>query len=281
MCYASNVPTCVPDLSVSVSCSGSPGSPFINQPVTWSSSVTGGSGSYIYEWNGTDNLWNNESSSVQKSYTTVGAKQASLSVTDTQSGKTASATCTSDAGTGVNVSACTASLTASPSIVEQGQNTSLSWSTTGGSLCVSSCSGNGFNTGGATSGIVNATTLPAPPSTTYALTCTAGAYGPPAPANTTVTVLVPTVTISVNGQTDTIRVNPETANNVVVAWSSTNSVSCTTSKNAVAWKSGLSSSGTSDSVTVQTIYKADCVNRYGIHATRSVIVNVLAKFEEF
>ena len=259
----------------SVSCSGTPSNPYLNQPVTWSSSATGGSGSYSYSWSGDDGL-SGTTDSVQKAYTTVGQKNATLAVTDNQSGQTTSTSCTA-----VDVGSCTASLTAT-SPVEQGQNTSLSWGVSGGSLCASSCSGSGFVTGGAISGAdVPASVVPTPPSTSYSLTCSGGTYGPPPPANATVTVTVLTAVLTVNGQSDTARVNPAIANNATVVWSSSNASSCTVTKNASPWKTGLSSSGTLDSVTAQTVYTLDCQNKHGTHATASVIVNVLTNFQAF
>jgi len=176
---------------------------------------------------------------------------------------------------------CTASLTATPDTIEQGENISLSWSVSGGSACASSCAGSGFDTGGAISGTAPASVLPTPPSTSYALTCSDGLYGSPPPANATVTVIVPEVTLTVNDQSDAVRVNPATQNNVKVAWSSTNATSCSVTKNGAAWRTGLSSAGVNDTVTAQTIYGVDCVNSYGTHATDSVIVNILPGFSEF
>ncbi|HQT82918.1 MAG TPA: PKD domain-containing protein [Candidatus Paceibacterota bacterium] len=270
-------------------CTGSPASPYVNQPVTWSSSTVGGSGSYTYSWTGTDGL-SGSTASVQKTYITAGQKSASVTVTDTITHSSTTATCT-DSGTGtqgVPVQACTSTLTATPSTVNQGQNTTLTWSVPGGSTCATSCSGgSGFNTGGAISNStgVSATVPPSPPTTSYALTCTGGTYGPPPPANATVTVIVPSVTtFTVNGQTGTARVNPATPNNVSIAWSSADATSCTVTKNptSTGWpKTGLSSAGTTDSITTQTVYAIDCVNSYGTSAKASVIVNVLAHLQEF
>jgi len=278
-----------------VSCSGTPSNPYVNQPVLWTSTVSGGSRTYSYAWSGDQGL-TGTGSSVSKAYTTVGKKDAFLTVTDTKSGLSTTATCSagpeqsngpgSGSGgggcvTGACPGTCTAALSASPDTVEQGQNTTFTWSVSGGSLCASSCSGNGFNTGGAISGTANATVVPAPPTTAYALTCTAGTYGPPPPVNAVVTVLVPTAALSVNGQTGTARVNPNTANNVNVVWSSEHSASCSVTKNGAAWKTGLSSTGTSDTITSRTVYKVDCQNNHGTHATASVTVNVMSTFNEF
>ena len=262
----------------SVSCSGSPSSVYVSQPVTWNSSVSGGSGSFTYSWSGTDGL-SGTTASVQKAYTTAGTKQATVAVTDTVSGQTSSASCNS--GSGITVNSCTGSLSASPTTVQQGQNTSLTWIVSGGSSCATSCTGSGFSTGGATSGSAPSSVPPTPPTTSYALSCTGGTYGPPPSVNTTVTVLTPEVSISVNGQPLSARVNPAASNNTTIAWSSTNATSCSVTKNSVAWRSGLSSSGITESVSVQTVYEIDCVNDHGSHATASVTVNVPPLFKEF
>lgn len=252
---------------ISVSCSGAPSNPYINQPVTWSSSVTGGSGSYIYVWTGTDDLWGT-TSSVAKSYTTSGVKRASLTITDSGSNRTASASC----GT-ATVSSCTSSFTASPTTVEQGQSINLAWDVSGGSLCASSCSGLGFSTGGIISG--SATVLPSPASHSYSLSCSAGTYGPPANENVTVTVHVPTVTISASP----MRVPTNT--DTTITWSSTNTASCSITRNSAAWRTGLGPTSAADNVTVQTVYRIDCANNYGIHVTDSVIVNIIPIFKAF
>jgi len=262
----------------SVSCAGSPSSVYLNQPVTWSSSVSGGSGSFSYSWSGTDSL-SGTSASVQKAYSTTGTKQATVLVTDTVSGQTSSASCNS--GSGITVNSCTSALAASPSTVDEGQNVTLNWSVSGGSVCASSCTGSGFNTGGATSGSAPSSVPPTPPSTSYALTCTGGTYSSPPPANTTVTVIVPSVAITANGQSTSARVNPATNNNTSIAWSSENATSCAITKNGVAWRNGLNSNGVNDTVTAQTVYEADCVNSAGTHTTNSVTVNVIPDFTEF
>lgn len=192
-------------------------------------------------------------------------------------------------GTGYGVESpenivCTSSLSVAPDTIEQGENVALSWSVTGGGSCATTCSGSGFDTGGRTSGNnVPASVPPTPPSTSYALTCSGGQYGTPPTANATVTVLIPEVDLTANGRTRTVRVNQNTPNNTTIAWSSTNSTSCTVTKSGVAgtWRTGLSSAGVVDTVTAQTTYSIDCVNDHDTHATASVVVNILTGFNEF
>lgn len=266
-----------------VACTGSPASPFVNQQVTYSCTiVSGGTGPYTYSWSGTDGL-TGSTATVFKTYSTAGVKTATVLVTDTSTSKTANVTAT-NIGNGqpsTTINACTSTLTATPSTVNQGQNTSLSWSVSD-PLCASSCSGSGFNTAGALSGTVNATVVPAPPTTSYALTCVAGTYGPPPPANASVTVIVPTVTVfSVNNQSLSARVIPGAANNVRIIWSAANSTSCSVTKNGVPWSSGVSSAGINDTISIQTVYKIDCVNDQGTHVVKSITVNIQPNFGEF
>lgn len=177
--------------------------------------------------------------------------------------------------------ACTTTLTPAFVTIDQGQSTTLSWSPSSSSCAFYACN---FTDNVSYSGASGSRTVSPSTTSTYGLSCT-GPYNPPpvgtVPVYTTVTVLVPTAAITANGQSSTARVNPANANNTLVAWSSTNSTSCSVTKNGAAWRNGLSSSGVTDSVTAQTIYAIDCVNSRGTHATGSVTVNVLASFEEF
>lgn len=62
----------------------------VGQPVVWFSSVTGGDGTYVYSWSGTENLAGN-AGTVQKTYGAGGEKFAALSVTS--AGKTVTVSC--------------------------------------------------------------------------------------------------------------------------------------------------------------------------------------------
>jgi len=65
---------------VSVSCAPSSLAANVGQTVTWVSSVSGGSGAYLYNWNGTDGLSGNVSTTL-KAYATNGEKLGTLTVT--------------------------------------------------------------------------------------------------------------------------------------------------------------------------------------------------------
>jgi hypothetical protein len=62
----------------------------VGQPAVWFSSVTGGDGTYVYSWSGTENLSGN-AGTVEKTYGAGGEKFAALSVTS--AGKTVTVSC--------------------------------------------------------------------------------------------------------------------------------------------------------------------------------------------
>ncbi|MDO8619860.1 MAG: PKD domain-containing protein [bacterium] len=64
----------------SVSCAPTRLTATVGQSVTWFSSVTGGNGSYLYTWNGTEGLSGN-ASTLSKMYVTNGEKFATLTIT--------------------------------------------------------------------------------------------------------------------------------------------------------------------------------------------------------
>ena len=66
--------------ALSGSCSVSPTSVYTGSPVTWTASAWGGAGSYTYSWSGTDSL-SGAVASISKTYTTVGTKTASITIT--------------------------------------------------------------------------------------------------------------------------------------------------------------------------------------------------------
>lgn len=70
--------------SPSLSASCSPSFPTVapGSAITWTAVVSGGSGTYSYAWSGTDNL-SGTSALIEKIYSTLGIKTASVTVTDT------------------------------------------------------------------------------------------------------------------------------------------------------------------------------------------------------
>lgn len=81
----------VPALGISVSCSASPSPAFVGQPVNWTSTVIGNVGTPSYVWSG-DNISASPAPSTSQIvvvYQTVGNKNASVTVTDNATSKTA------------------------------------------------------------------------------------------------------------------------------------------------------------------------------------------------
>ena len=178
-----------------------------------------------------------------------------------------------------------ATLSASPSTIDSGQSSTLTWSSTNAASCTAA---GGFSTGNATSGSVSV----GPLTTTqnYQISCT----GPGGSANSniaTVTVRVPTVTIS--AAPDRVASGGGgggSGGTTTVSWSATNVNACTITRNGVAWQSLTSdasrtiSGSAPDTVTAQTTYVISCTNNASssaIAATATQIVNIVPSFSEF
>ena len=159
----------------------------------------------------------------------------------------------------------TATLSASPSTIDQGQSSTLSWNSTN----ATSCTGTGFSTGSATVGNVSTGPLTQNP-TNYSVTCTGS--GGSATDNESITVLQPTASISGNptrAQTGTLS---------QIIWSASQVNGCTVSG------PGLSSSSLSGAQSVQinsqSTFTITCATN-GSPVTSSVTVNVIPLFQEF
>lgn len=172
----------------------------------------------------------------------------------------------------------TATLSASPSTIDQGQSSTLSWNSTNATSCTA---GGGYSTGGATSG--SASTGALSQTSTYQVTCS-GLGGTSAPAFATVTVRIPTISIGVSPN----RLN--VGSSTTVTWNATEVNSCTITKNGAAWKSltanasRVVSGSASDSPTTQTTYLFSCSNNAsgsGAAVTATQVVNINPGFQEF
>jgi len=163
----------------------------------------------------------------------------------------------------------TASLSVAPTIIDEGQSATLSWSS---SSNATSCTGIGFSTGGATSGIRSTGALTQ--TSSYQISC-AGPGGSSTIQSTTVTVLHPDVSINANP----VRVVAGGGTSSI-SWEGAGVSSCAVTRNGTAWKTGLSSSGVSDTVTAQTVYTVTCQTN-GSPITRSATVNIVPSFGEF
>ncbi len=172
----------------------------------------------------------------------------------------------------------TAALTASPTSIIAGQSSTLTWSSTNAYLCTAA---GGFSTSNATAGSVSVS-----PSitSTYSVTCT-GFSGISAPANATVTVIVPTPTLSITAIPSRVLVGGSTT----VTWNASNVSGCFITRNGASWKtlaanaSNVVSGSSPDTITGQTTYVLSCNDRSGVAVAKTVaaIVNVAAAFQEF
>ena len=172
----------------------------------------------------------------------------------------------------------TATLSASPSTIDSGESSTLTWSSTYATSCTAA---GGFSTGGATSGSASTGVLTS--TQNYQVSCT----GPDGSVNSniaTVTVRIPTVSIS--AAPDRVASGAATT----ISWSATNVNSCTITRNVTAWLTLIAdasrslSGSTSDTVTTQTTYVISCTNNASATAaaaTATKVVNVVSDFEEF
>ncbi|MFA5998187.1 MAG: hypothetical protein WC814_02265 [Candidatus Paceibacterota bacterium] len=181
------------------------------------------------------------------------------------------------AGTPSNATcAPTVIFSASPTTINQGQSSTLSWSSTNATSCTSY---GGFSTGSATSGTVSVS-----PSATsnYQIYCV-GAGGTVNSTIVTVTVRIPTVSISASPARVT------SGGSTTISSTVTNAGSCTITKNGTSWQtftanpSGTVTKSYSDTnITSQTAYKITCTNSASsVTATAEQILNLLTDFEEF
>tara|TARA_B100000508_G_scaffold60333_1_gene47176 strand:- start:212889 stop:214577 length:1689 start_codon:yes stop_codon:yes gene_type:complete len=250
---------------LSVSCTPSPLQPAVNQSVTWTATVQNNIGTTNYSWSGTDSL-SGSSASVAKTYGSIGVKNARIDV-DAENASTF-ATCNVEVTLNGGGSNSTASLSASPTQILVGESTTLTWSSTS----ASSCTGTGFNTGGSTSGSVQV----APTSdATYQVSC--GGAGDFAD----VEVLQPNITITVNGEADSIRVPKGEVVNVV--WHAEDTDSCD-----IVGPGILVNNATDDpldgsanvTITERSVYSIEC-DASTQTFTESITVNIPPDFEEF
>ena len=72
-------PAPTPAPTLTGSCSANPSSVDAGDSITWTSVVSGGTGSYSYSWSGTDSLYGNYSS-VSKNYPNSGTKNATVTI---------------------------------------------------------------------------------------------------------------------------------------------------------------------------------------------------------
>ncbi|MDO8566875.1 MAG: CARDB domain-containing protein [bacterium] len=175
--------------------------------------------------------------------------------------------------------ACTTSLSASPSTIDQGESATLSWSPSSSYCGFTTCT---FTDGPSYSGASGTRTVSPLVTSTYGISCV-GPYGTTPVALATVTVRTPI--ISIEATPDRVR----SGNPVDVVWNATEVSLCNITRNGVAWKGPLpggasnSVSGSErDTITGQTTYAISCRNSASPDLTTvTKTVNVLSSFEEF
>jgi hypothetical protein len=164
----------------------------------------------------------------------------------------------------VTVSAPTISFSASPSSVNTGGSSNLSWSSTNATTCTASGAWSGTK---ATSGSL---TVSPTGNSTYTLTCT-GTNGSTVSQSATVSVVsvsLPTVSISASPTVVT------SGNSSTITWSSTNATTCTASG---AWSGTRATSGSlTVSPTTDSVYSLTCSGLGGSSSLQSVSINVTA-----
>ncbi|MEK7120614.1 MAG: PKD domain-containing protein, partial [Patescibacteria group bacterium] len=106
--------------SLNVSCGVNSSTYQIGNNVNWYSNISGGSGSYNYSWSGTDGLSGN-SSSINRSYSSVGIKTATIYVTS--GNQSAQATCQTNISTTIiNEPSLNISCSANPNLSQINQS---------------------------------------------------------------------------------------------------------------------------------------------------------------
>ena len=139
-----NLCTATPDLVVS--CSANPLSIQTGNSINWLATASGGIGSYIYSWTGTDVL-SGSSSSVLKVYSNSGSKTATVAVTSGDQSVTANCSATVVAPPPPSLSV---TCSANPSSIQTGQSSVFTANATGGTgsytyLWSGACTGTSVN----------------------------------------------------------------------------------------------------------------------------------------
>ena len=188
------------------------------------------------------------------------------------------ASCTGPASQSCNTQVCapTATLSASPIVINNGKSSTLIWSSTNADSCTSA---GGFETGNATSGHVS--TGPLTSTQNYQITCT-GPGGSTDSTIVTIKVIFPTVSIS--AVPDRVAVGGTTR----VSWNAIDANICTIKKNGAPWRefadsgSQTISGSVNDTIIAQTTYIISCTNDANASATTGMqVVNVVGGYQEF
>jgi hypothetical protein len=262
--------------TVTVSCTGTPGSGTVNDTYSWSASnATGGNGGpYTYTWSGTG-LDGKSGQTTTSNYISGGNYTGSVTATDSVGNSSAATACTVAAGgcSGGCVSVesvPTVGLTATPDTINPGQSSSLSWSATHATSCQFTDEGSARGTSG--------TRVVSPSATaTYGITC--NGPGGSATAYADVTVIQPAAYITAT------PVRVAASGSTQLSWSATHVNSCSISgTDGYNWSSGavanVATTSATRTINAQTKYTLTCTT-LSSPVTSSVTVNVLPNFTEF
>lgn len=188
-------------------CSVSPTTIVEEGNATWTATASGGATPYSYQWSGADDL-SGSGTSVVKTYSTTGTKNASVLATDAlglQSGwiDCSLLTVTETPGVTANLQArilgSGGAWSNGPIIINDTEEVELRWTSTNASSCIGDTY---YSTGGATSGTTGAVSEPDPAtSRQYHTTCTGSGDS----ASDTVTVLRGTSLPSLTVNPDRVR----------------------------------------------------------------------------
>lgn len=205
-------------------------------------------------------------------FATGGATSGSTDVSPS-SDTTYTVTCTGPDGSDddsatVNVFApIVATLTASPSLITNGESSTLTWSSSGDAT---SCSGSGFATGGATSG---STDVSPTENTTYVVLC----EGPAGSDTDTDDVEVSNPSAPPEIDADPARVEREDTTSI--SWDENGHLGCSISAtNGDSINVASSSPQTSDTIFGETTYTISCSDD---GSSDSATVTIIPEFEEF
>lgn len=172
----------------------------------------------------------------------------------------------------------TATLSANPTVIDQGQSSILTWNSNN----ATSCTGTGFVAGGTTSGSVSTGALDTVGTQNYQVICHRGSQNS-SPALASVEVLAPGASISAN------PARVPSGNTSAITWSANGVQSCTVtgpggtivpstpSNSEHAFSTGSPYTAT---ITGQSVFTITCQTNSS-PVSRSVTVNVQQTFEEF
>lgn len=272
--------------ALSVSCSANPSSGQAPLEVEWVADVSGGVGSYTYDWSSANDSTLNAATTqtVERTYTTAGTRTGSVTVTSGNGANQETATC-SAVTTTVSNQDLTVNLATNTTKQTVGRSVNLTWNV-GNTTGSTSCTANNFESeyNGSFSGSAPVTIASdyQGDTITYQLACT----DPNRDSGTdsvTINVIRPEVQI----EASPTRVRSGATSNIT--WSASLVSECTITGPNIGGAGVGSITQTSNfsgdenpTINGQSVYTIDCTDEAGNPVpTESVIVNTEIEFEEF